>query len=121
MAVNWNDYELVLKEESSKECEVTGRDMGVTKVYTCDVSKLIENNSLAWQPEKGSDSYGGYQSYTFYFLSADDEAVHLYTNKHYRQDIKLLPDGEKWSSGWYGFGTWSYCVRLELRKKQTNK
>ena len=57
MAVNWNDYELVLKEESSKECEVTGRDMGVTKVYTCDVSKLIENNSLAWQPEKGSDLF----------------------------------------------------------------
>lgn len=119
MAVNWNDYELVLKEESSKECEVTGRDMGGIDVYTCDVSKLIENNSPAWQPEKGSASYGGYQSYRFYFLSADDEAVHLYIDKHYRQDITLRP-GESWSSGWYGFGTWSYCVRLELRKKQTN-
>ena len=27
MAVNWNEYELVLEAESSKECEVTGRDI----------------------------------------------------------------------------------------------
>ena len=117
MAVNWNDYELVLKEESSKECEVTGRDMGGIVVFTCDVRTLIENKSPRWQPEKGSTSYGGYQSYTFYFLNADDEAVHLYTNKHYRQDITLHPD-DHWSSGWYSFGTWNYHVSLELRKKQ---
>ena len=117
MAVNWNDYELVLEEESSKECEVTGRDMGGIATYTCPVSDLIENKSPRWQSKKGSDGYGGYQSYTFYFLSADEEAVHLYTDKHYRQDITLRPD-ESWSSGWYGFGTWSYCVRLKLRKKQ---
>ena len=116
MAVNWNNYELVLEEESSKECEVTGRDMGGVDVFTCDVSKLIGNESPRWQTENGSASYGGYQSYTFYFLSADDEAVHLYTDKHYRQDITLRP-GESWSSGWYSFGTWDYCVRLKLRAK----
>ena len=54
-------------------------------------------------------------------IRADDEAVHLYTDKHYRQDIKLLPDGEKWSSGWYSFGEWSYCVRLYVRKIKTNE
>ena len=115
MAINWNDYELVLKEESSKECEVTGRDMGGIDVFTCPVANLISNQSPKWQPQNCRDSYGGYQSYTFYFLSADDEAVHLYTDKHYRVDITLKP-GDTWSSGWYCFGTWSYCVKLELRK-----
>ncbi len=116
MAVNWNEYELVLEEESSKECEVTGRDMGGTDVFTCDVSALIKTKSPQWHPQNCRDSYGGYQSYTFYFLSAGDEAVHLYTDKHYRQDITLKL-GEQWSSGWYSFGSWDYCVRLKLRKK----
>jgi len=118
MKVNWNDYELVLEEESSKECEVTGRDMGGIDRFTCDVSTLVDRDkSPRWIPENCRDSYGGYQSYTFYFLSVDDEAVHLYTDKHYREDIILHP-GKKWSSGWYSFGSWDYCVRLELRKKQ---
>lgn len=121
MAINWNDYELVLEEDSSKECEVTGREMGGIDVFTCPVSDLIENKSPQWHSKSGSYSYGGYQSYTFYFLSADNEAVNLYTDKHYRQDIKLLPDGEKWSSGWYSFGEWSYCVRLYVRKIKTNE
>ena len=116
MAINWKDYELVLEEESSKECEVTGRDMGGTDVFTCDVCALIGNKSPKWMPQNCRDSYGGYQSYTFYFLNADDEPVHLYTDKHYRQDITLKP-GEQWSSGWYSFGSWDYNVRLKLRKK----
>ena len=117
MEINWNDYELVLKEESSKECEVTGRDMGGIDVFTCSVASLISNQSPKWNPKNCRGSYGGYQSYTFYFLGADEEAVHLYTDKHYRQDITLKP-GENWSSGWYSFGSWDYCVRLELRKIQ---
>lgn len=120
MAVNWNDYELVLEEESSKECEVTGREMGGTNRYVYPVSELIDSDmSLRWKREDGREgSYGGYQSYTFYFLRVDGDAVYLYTDKHYRVDITLHPDGEEWSSGWYDFGTWSYCVRLSLRKKQ---
>ena len=120
MAINWNEYELVLEEESSKECEVTGREMGGTDRFVCPVSELIgEGKSPRWQREDGRNgSYGGYQSYTFYFLRVDDKAVYLSTDTHYRVDITLYPDGEKWSSGWYDFGTWSYIVRLSLRKKQ---
>lgn len=117
MAVNWNDYELVLKEESSKECEVTGRDMGGIEIYTCPVSDLIENKNPRWIPQDNNSSYGGYQSYTFYFLRADEESIHLYTDKHYRQDITLKP-GEEWSSGWFSFGSWDYLTSLELRKKE---
>jgi len=117
MAVNWNDYELVLKEESSKECEVTGRDMGGIEIYTCPVSDLIENKNPRWTPKDSNSSYGGYQSYTFYFLRADEESIHLYTDKHYRQDITLKP-GEEWSSGWFSFGSWDYLTSLELRKKE---
>jgi hypothetical protein len=116
MAIDWNEYELVLEEDSSKECEVTGRDMGGIDRFTCPVSDLIEGKSPHWTPENCRDSYGGYQSYTFYFLRADEEAVHLYTDKHYRQDIDLKP-GETWTSGWYSFGEWSYCVSLQVSKK----
>lgn len=55
MAVNWNEYELVLEAESSKECEVTGRDMGGTETFTCPVSDLIENKSPKWTPEGNLD------------------------------------------------------------------
>ena len=117
MAVDWKQYELVLEEDSSKECEVTGRDMGGTDIFTCPVSDMIEGKSPKWIPQNCRDSYGGYQSYTFYFLRTDEEAVYLYTDRHYRVDIILKP-GEEWSSGWYDFGTWSYCVTLKLKRKE---
>ena len=119
MAINWKEYELVLVEDSSKECEVTGRDMGGIDRFSCPVADLVEKQSPKWTPENCRDTYGGYQSYTFYFLGADDEAVHLYTDKHYRVNIDLKP-GEEWSNGWYSFGTWDYCVTLKLRKKEQN-
>lgn len=117
MAIDWNEYDLVLEEESSKECEVTGRDMGGTDTFICPVKDLIENNSPRWTPQGNYDSYGGYQSYSFTFHKVDDEAVYLSTDKHYHEDIVLKP-GDKWSSGWYGFGSWDYCVRLMLRKRE---
>jgi hypothetical protein len=117
MAVNWNEYELVLEAESSKECEVTGRDMGDTETFTCPVSDLIENKSPKWTPQGNYGSYGGYESYTFYFLRVDEDCIHLYTDKYFRQDITLKP-GERWSSGWSSFGSWDYCTSLKLRKKE---
>ena len=119
MAINWSEYELVLEENSSKECEVTGRDMGGTKTFTCPVSALTGDELPRWTSDSNY-RYGGYQAYTFYFLRTDDEAIYLYTDKFHRQEIRLQPN-EIWSSGWYSFGEWSYCVRLQVRKKQTNE
>ena len=117
MAINWNEYELVLKEDSSKECEVTGRDMGGTETFICPIKDLIENNSPEWKPLGNYSSYGGYQAYHFSFKHVDDEGIHLVVDRSYSQDIILKP-GEEWSSGWYCFGEWSYCVRLSLRKTE---
>ena len=115
MAINWNEYELVLKERSSKECEVTGRDMGGTDIFTCPISKLQKGLSPKWTPESGYGDYGGYQSYQFTFKGTDDESVHVSVYKHYHIDVVLKP-GEEWSDGWYEFGSWSYCVSLSVRK-----
>ena len=116
MAINWNDYELVLEEESSKECEVTGRDMGGIATYTCPVGELLnKEGSPKWTPE----GYGGYQAYRFFFERADDEKLYMRAEKNYTERFELKP-GDKWSSSWYSFGTWSYCVRLKLRKIESS-
>jgi hypothetical protein len=123
MAIDWNEYELVLEEESSKVCEVTGDDMGGSEFFTCPLRDLIKpDKSPRWTPEGNYGSYGGYQAYHFSFKGADDEGVHIAVDKHYKEEIVLKP-GDKWSSGWYSFGEWSYCVRLTLRKieKTQNK
>ena len=114
--IDWNEYELVLEEESEKECEVTGRDMGGIESFTCPLRDLINSDGTPqWTPKGDYYSYGGYQAYHFRFKHVDDEGVHLAVDRSYSQDIVLKP-GEKWSSGWYDFGSWSYCVRLTLRK-----
>lgn len=107
--IDWNEYELVLEASSEKECEVTGRDMGGTDVYTCPVSRLIANEPARW-----SGDYGGYAAIRVTFLSADDEGLHLrlYNGYDFLHTLKL---GERWSSGWYSFGTWNYHVALYLQ------
>ena len=115
MDINWKEYELILKEDSSKECEVTGRDMGGTETFTCKISDLLQYSVPKWTPEGNYSNYGGYQAYSFSFKGIDDEGVHIITDKHYKTEVVLKP-GEEWSSGWYCFGEWSYCVRLSLRK-----
>lgn len=110
MAINWKEYELVLEASNSKECEVTGRDMGGTSTHTCPVSKLVEGEVVPWEP-----GYGGYESVEFKFEGTDDEAVHLTIYRMYHIHQALKP-GEEWSSGWYGFGTWDYKAVVKLRK-----
>ena len=109
--INWNEYELVLEDSSSKECEVTGREMGGTEENTCPVSELIANDGTP----RWSNNYGGYGSVRVTFLSADDEGLHLKIYNGYDSEY-TLKIGEKWTSGWYDFGSWSYCVTLYLRK-----
>ena len=46
MAVNWKEYELVLKASDSKTCEVTGREMGDTVIHVCPVSKMKKNKEV---------------------------------------------------------------------------
>lgn len=121
--IDWNEYELVLEEESSKECEVTGRDMGGIESFTCPLRDLINpDQSPKWTPEGNYGSYGGYQAYHFTFKQVDDEGVHLEADNGYTSKILLKPfePDNKWSSGWYSFGSWSYCVRLSLRKIEKN-
>ena len=122
MAINWNEYELVLTEDSYKVCEVTGRDMGGPETFTCKISDLFKYNRPKWLPEGNYNSYGGYQTYQFVFKGVDDEGVHMVVDRLYHIDIVLKP-GEEWSSGWYSFGEWSYAVKLALRKieKTQNK
>lgn len=117
--IDWNEYELVLEEESSKENEVTGDDMGGTESFTCPLSDLINpDRSPKWTPEGNYGNYGGYQAYHFTFKKADDEGIHLEADHGYTSRILLKPiePDNKWSSGWYDYGSWSYCVRLSLRK-----
>lgn len=108
--INWNEYELVLEDSSSKECEVTGREMGGTEVHTCPVSELIANEQVRW-----SRDYGGYGSVRVTFLSANEEGVHLNIYNGY-DALYTLKIGEKWTSGWYSFGSWDYYVKIYLRK-----
>lgn len=110
MKIDWNEYELVLEDSSSKECEVTGREMGGTEINTCPLSTLIQNASPSW-----SKGYGGYGSVGVTFLGADDEGVHLKIHNGY-DSLQTLKPGDSWSSGWYDFGTWSYHVEIYLRK-----
>ncbi len=109
-SINWNEYELVLEDTSSKECEVTGRETGATEINTCPVSALLGNGQPHW-----SGSYGGYGSVRVSFISADDEGLHLniYNGYDFPYTLKL---GETWSSGWYSFGSWDYLVKLYIRK-----
>ena len=111
MATNWNDYELVLEASDSKECEVTGRNMGGTNTHVCPVSKLKENEQVRWEP-----SYGGYHAVKVTFLSTDDTAIHLSIDIGFPSEQSLKP-GEEWRSGWYSFGSWDYHVALKLQKK----
>lgn len=111
MAINWNEYELVLEDSSSKECEVTGREMGGTTENTCPVSTLMSGDGHP----RWSNNYGGYGSVRVIFLRTDDEAIHLRIHNGYDFEKSLKP-GEEWSSGWYDFGSWSYHVKLYLRK-----
>lgn len=122
MAINWNEYELVLEEDNHKVCEVTGDDMGGIKTFTCKIRELLKHNVPRWKPEGSYSNYGGYQTYQFIFKGADDDGVHIVAYLHYHVDVVLKP-GEEWSSGWYSFGEWSYHVRLTLRKieKTQNK
>lgn len=113
--IDWNEYELVLKEDSSKVSEVTGEDMGGTESFTCKISDLLKCNEPKWTRENAYSDYGGYQAYVFSFKCVDDEGVHILPDRHYKTEIILKPN-EEWSSGWYCFGEWSYCVRLSLRK-----
>lgn len=122
--IDWNEYELVLEEESEKECEVTGREMGDIESFTCPLRDLITpDRSPKWTPEGDYGTYGGYQAYHFIFKKVDDEGVHLEAENGYTTSILLKPSEpeNKWSSGWYGFGSWNYCVRLTLRKIKQNE
>lgn len=110
MAINWKDYKLVLIDESKKECEVTGRDMGGIENHECPVDKMKAGEQVMWTP-----GYGGYQTVDCKFQGADDEGIHLIIHSGY--DIqKTLKPGEEWSSGWYSFGTWDYIVKIRLEK-----
>ena len=113
--INWNEYELVLEDSSSKECEVTGREMGGTEEHTCPISKLIANEQVRW-----SGDYGGYSAIRVTFLGADEDGVHLNIYNGY-EALCTLKIGERWSSGWYSFGTWDYHVALFLREISLDK
>ena len=112
--IDWNEYELVLESSSEKECEVTGREMGGTEEHTCPVSKLLSDEQAHW-----SGDYGGYGAVRVTFLGADEEGLHLKIYHSYESLYTLKP-GERWSSGWYSFGSWNYHVALYLRKKANN-
>ena len=108
--INWKEYELVLEDSSSKECEVTGQEMGGTEEHTCPISKMIADEKVRW-----SGDYGGYSAIRVIFLGADEDGVHLKIYNGY-EALYTLKIGERWSSGWYSFGTWDYHVALFLRK-----
>jgi len=115
MDINWKEYELVLTEDSHKVCEVTGDDLGGPETFTCKICDLLKHNVPKWKPEGNYSSYGGYQACNFVFKGVDDEGVHIVVDRFYHIDVVLKP-GEEWSSGWYSFGEWSYCVSLTVRK-----
>lgn len=115
MAVEWKKYELVLEESDSKECEVTGRDMGGTQTHVCPVAKMKKNSNVMWEP-----AYGGYHAVKVTFLDTDDEAVHLHIYNGYDID-KYLKPGEEWNSGWYSFGSWNYYVAIRLKKTASHE
>lgn len=110
MAVNWKNYQLLLTDTDSKECEVTGRDMGGTATHQCPVSAMKENEQVVWKPR-----YGGYEAVTVTFLGTDDETIHLRLHSGFDFNKDLKPD-EEWESGWYSFGTWSHYVKIKLQK-----
>ena len=118
MAINWNEYELVLEEDSDKECEVTERRMGHTETFVCPIADLKRGQSPNWIPQGNYSSYAGYQTYRISFIKADKEGVHLMVSRSYSDEIILKPDepDNMWRSGWYDFGSWSYLVTLKLRK-----
>lgn len=110
MAVNWKEYELVLKASDSKTCEVTGHEMGDTVIHVCPVSKMKKNKQVVWEP-----SYGGFDTVKVTFIDTDDEAIHMNIYQHYNREMSLKP-GEVWQDSWWS-GEWGYHVKIMLRKK----
>ena len=114
MAVNWKEYELVLKASDSKTCEVTGREMGDTVIHVCPVSKMKKDKQVVWEP-----SYGGYDTVKVTFIDTDDEAIHINIYQHYNRETSLKP-GEIWRDSWWS-GEWGYHVEIMLRKKESHR
>lgn len=111
MAMNWNEYEIILLDESSKECEVTGREMGGEVVNSSGpISKLVPNTPINW-----SNHYGGYGSVEVKFLGTENDGVVLdiYNGYHAKHTLHL---GDEWTSGWNSFGTWDYFVTIYIQK-----
>lgn len=113
MAVNWKEYELVLKTSDSKTCEVTGREMGDTVIHVCPVSKMKKNKEVVWEP-----SYGGFDTVKVTFIDTDDEAIRMNIYQHYNREVSLRP-GEVWQDSWWS-GEWGYHVKIMLRKKESH-
>ena len=109
--MNWNDYELVLKASDSKECEVTGRDMGGDSEHVCPIGKMEKDQWVEWTPE-----YGGFDTVKVTFLGTDGESVLLNIYKSYNRRVALKP-GEEWKDNWCS-GEWSYHVKIWLREKE---
>lgn len=120
MTINWEKYELVLVEDSDKECEVTGNNLGSAKTFICPVSDLEVGKSPNWIPQGNYSSYGGYQSIRITFQKLDNEGAHFELYLGYKNEIVLTPfePKNKWESGSYGFGSYRYFVTLTLKEKE---
>lgn len=112
---------LVLICSSDKECEVTGKSMGGDYRFECPVSQLRPGSYIHWT----ACSYMDMPESSVICESVEDDKVVLtqynysdQSSRHYPNKVVLTPGGEEWSSGWYCWGSWSYCHTLRLEEKK---
>ena len=122
IAEKWKDYVFLLIEDSYKECEVTGHSMGgPEKLVSPSVSKMKPDGWIKWTK---LDNYGENQCSVYCedisnemvklkIYNASDLSEHCYPNYH-----EFRQEGDEWSSGWYCWGSWSYCHKIRLMKKE---
>lgn len=119
----WNDYLFLLLEDSSKENEVTGDMMGGKESFVSQpVSNYKDGDWINWKPlaQSGENACSVYvkscdkEKLTLQVFDAPDRGSHAHPSyPEFRQS------GDEWTSGWYDWGSWSYCHTIRLVKKES--
>ena len=101
------DYLLVLNDYSSKECEVTGEELGGDYYYEILLSMLkpglVEWPNSSRRPEHAIEVKK---------VGKDYVSIVVYDVARSQHSVTLHP-GESYSDG-YCFGEWSYFCRVSL-------
>lgn len=118
----WKDFLFLLTEKSYKENEVTGEDMGGTYTFvSLPVAEYKPGEWIRWQPLDGSNVSCSVtvkgcdaEKATLQVYNASDLGHHSHPSyPEFRQE------GDEWTSGWYDWGSWSYCHTVRLVKKES--